>query len=1011
MISVSEAFQRAIAENSGVLVRADLKLADGTEMELSGDDVMMGTLSISQSTSSSGSFDVGAAIIGSLDVALNNMDGRFDAIDFTGATLRPYVGKALPGGTTEWVRRSTYWVDQPDSYGGTISLTGLDAMSRLERPYSEADTAYPATIQEIVADACLACGVTLATSQIPNGSYVVSRRPDDESLTCLAVVSYAAQVAGCWCRVDNLDRLVLGWYDLDAWEGEAWLDGGSLDGDETPYPDGDDADGGSFDAYGATTGDKADGGGFEARPYLVMSAFSSLSLCTDDVVVTGVSVKASDDLSEDEGGTGEEGEAYLFGEDGYVLAISDNPLVLYGEAATVGDYLGGRIAGMRFRPFSGSVVGDPSVEAGDPVVVVDAKQNMHLTHVTSYSYKAGGYASVSCDAETPSRNSAATYSAVTRNIVAIRNAVRLEADARRKAIEDLQEELATSSGLYCTEDPQDDGSVVYYFHDKPTLAESTIVWKFTAEAMGISTDGGETYPYGLDVSGTAILERIYAVGIDADYITSGSVNADLIKTGNIDASLITVGVMDASLIRNGILMDTAGHNLWNLVTGEFRLSYGSKVGAGSETIGEMAVSADVQYGLSDSPTEQPTSWTTTALWQQGRHMWTRTKVTLANGDVQYSTPRRITNDKGIGAAEVTEQYYLSTSQDSQTGGSWLNSQPAWVSGRYYWTRSRVTWSDGSVTYTEPQLARGLTSGNQATDDLDESLTQQEVFNRLTDNGALKGIYMSSGELYVNASYVSTGILSDAAGKNFWNFVTGEFSLSSDTTVGDQTVSAIADNAANGALSSAKDYADDAASDALASAKDYTDWLDDDLNQTEIYNRLTNNGQTQGIYMSGGKLYLNASYMNAGTLSANLIKAGVISDQAGKSSWNLVTGALSLNGSLTVGSTSSYNLRLTGGYFYMYFGSTRVSQMYANGANQVTWNMSEKTLQLNAKDFRAVDSDLSAGGSGYTFDLKCPICTKAMNNGDGTITANNSNVLISGTLGLITVLSWPGATSR
>lgn len=48
---------------------------------------------------------------------------------------------------------------------------------------------------------------------------------------------------------------------------------------------------------------------------------------------------------------------------------------------------------------------------------------------------------------------------------------------------------------------------------------------------------------------------------------------------------------------------------------------------------------------------------------------------------------------------------------------------------------------------------------------------------------------------------------------------------------------------------------------------------DNLTQEEVFNILTNNGQTQGIFMMDGRLYLNASYIASGTLSANYIKGG------------------------------------------------------------------------------------------------------------------------------------------
>lgn len=242
-------------------------------------------------------------------------------------------------------------------------------------------------------------------------------------------------------------------------------------------------------------------------------------------------------------------------------------------------------------------------------------------------------------------------------------------------------------------------------------------------------------------------------GFVADWITTGTLLANLIKAGR-----LLVGDPNDPVF------------MADFDSGEVVISATASVG--NKTAGEMVVSTDVQYGLSYSASTQPTSWTTTALWQQGKHMWTRVKMTLADGSVQYTTPRRITNDKGIGAAEVVEQYYLSTSQTAQTGGSWQSTQPTWVKGHYYWTRSRITWSDGTVTYTTPTLARALTSGNQSTDDLDDNLTQQEVFNRLTNNGQTQGIYLSNKRLYINASYIATGTISDASGRNYWNLSSG-----------------------------------------------------------------------------------------------------------------------------------------------------------------------------------------------------------------------------------------------
>lgn len=292
---------------------------------------------------------------------------------------------------------------------------------------------------------------------------------------------------------------------------------------------------------------------------------------------------------------------------------------------------------------------------------------------------------------------------------------------------------------------------------------------FIFSSVPLDEDGRPTATGGTAMQLCSLGFRI-AAGTKAD----GSYDWRTFGTGNgFVADWITTGTLMANLIKAG-----------RMVVGDpndpvFMVDFDSKdvvisatASVGNSSAGDIVVSADVQYGLSDSANTQPTSWTTTALWQNGKHMWTRVKMTLADGSIQYTAPRRISNDKGIGAAEVIEQYYLSTSNTTQTGGTWSNTQPTWVKGHYYWTRSRITWSDGSVTYTTPVLASALTSGNQSTDDLDNSLTQREVFNRLTNNGQTQGVYLSNSKLYINASYIATGTISDATGKNYWNLSSG-----------------------------------------------------------------------------------------------------------------------------------------------------------------------------------------------------------------------------------------------
>lgn len=529
MINASAAFRRALADNHTLLVRGTLRLAGGEEVELSGSDLM--AVSMEEATSSDGSFDIGAAVIGSASVTLQNFDARWDAYDFAGASLALWVGKALAGGTTEWLRRGTWWVDQPDSYGGTVELSCLDALSRLEVPWGSAGLAFPATVGEVSEACCRAGGVALDSADFPgHDAAIPATATVPDGSTCLDALRWAAQAAGLFARATPEGRVAMGWYDLSALEGEDWLDGEGFDGGTPSYQSGDDADGGTLADY--SMGDRADGGTFDSsrdRPHLY--AFSQLTVGTDDVVITGVSVTAQDEATD--GGTGSPGGTTLVGSEGYVLSVEGNPLVPYGHDAEVAKRLAARVVGMRFRPLSGTFPSDPTLQAGDAAVVTDRRQNSHRTLLTSVSLTVNGGVRVACSAKSASRNSAERAGAATSAYVAARKDTDRKLSSRDLAIRDLGQRLEDSGGLYHTEETLQDGSTVFFMHDRPTVAESRVIWKMTAEAVAVSTDGGKTYATGLSADGTALLNRIYAIGLDASYINTGELDASNVRIKNL----------------------------------------------------------------------------------------------------------------------------------------------------------------------------------------------------------------------------------------------------------------------------------------------------------------------------------------------------------------------------------------------------------------------------------------------------------------------------------------------
>lgn len=118
----------------------------------------------------------------------------------------------------------------------------------------------------------------------------------------------------------------------------------------------------------------------------------------------------------------------------------------------------------------------------------------------------------------------------------------------------------------------------------------------------------------------------------------------------------------------------------------------------------------VEYYLSTSATSlSGGSWTTSVpAWVNGKFIWSRQKTTLSNGTVNTTNPVCITGGTGAtgavgtGITSITTEYYLSTSKTTQTGGSWITTQPTWSTGKYLWTRSKIVYKNPtSTTYTTP----------------------------------------------------------------------------------------------------------------------------------------------------------------------------------------------------------------------------------------------------------------------------------------------------------------------
>lgn len=527
MINVSNAFKEKLEAGEPVRMMVDITFPDGTKKTID-KDVMNGDNGFSDCADSS-SFPIGATVCKTLTLSINNDQEQWKNYNFYGAKIHAYLklqtSYAAPESVStlldesynpildstgdpiiatqaatkdiiETIDKGVYTVTTPEQYSDIINVTALDDMYKANKTYTSG-LKLPQSLINLVRDACKTVGIGMNLT-MDHGDIIIRKIPD--SMTFRQLFGYAAMVESANARIDYFGNLQFVKWDFEK------------------------ADVPELKDYG-----------------------NPPTLSSDDIVITGIKVtngQPSDDTDADYSG--------MYGEEGYVLEL-ENELIDADQLQTVANIIGEQIVGARFRNLEGDLVYNPLVEFGDMVYTYDRLGNKYLTPLTDVSGNVGGLTTVKTQADDPIRGSSDFYGNSTKAIVAARQMVQKETSAREEAIQRLAETLNSSSGLYMTQEPQQDGSIIYYMHNKATIAESNIIWKLTAEAFAVSVDGGKTYPYGFAVTGELITRLLYAEGINADYINAGTLivrdkNENVIFEADMDTGSVT---LDGSYVTIG----------------------------------------------------------------------------------------------------------------------------------------------------------------------------------------------------------------------------------------------------------------------------------------------------------------------------------------------------------------------------------------------------------------------------------------------------------------------------
>ena len=496
--------------NRNYLKYADFTFTDGSTLSITDKDLWSNGFKFEDAVSQSGSFDIGAAIINKLTLQINNFSGKYTDYIWDGARVVCYIGLELSTGI-EKIRICTMTVtDAPYQSTAIISLTCEDSMRLFDRDYSESKLSYPATRLQIIQDACEVCGVTLQSTRFDNDDFVIQNRPDDSSITFRQVIAWVAQMGCQWAKCDEYGRLCFGWYERE-------VPDNFYDLVETPWKDVEGND--ILD----TTGEKI----------ITIMQTGITAIQTNgftpwlyDLEITGIKVTEYVENS-----SKNEAKTYQSGKSGYVIEISDNKLIQEGSGEKICQIIADRCVGLKFRPFTTGALTNIAWEAGDTIAISDRNGKQYKSFLTSVTLNPGAFEQLECSAKSVSRNKQKQYTLSQQVQAESKKNLKDERTAREKAIEELSQRLSESSGTYTTVETQPDGSNIYYLHNKPQLSDSDIIWKMTAEAWAVSTDGGQHWNGGMTVDGDVIARILTATGVNADWINTGTIKA-IDKDGN-----------------------------------------------------------------------------------------------------------------------------------------------------------------------------------------------------------------------------------------------------------------------------------------------------------------------------------------------------------------------------------------------------------------------------------------------------------------------------------------------
>ena len=511
----------------------------GTAFNITNKDII-GAVTVDWSSVTGSKLDLGSACMSELSFTLENTDGAFDDKVFEGAQL--YVTTSFPAGsTTETVPIGYYTVDSPPRKLRSIKITAYDRMAKFNRAY-DSELAYPATLYQIVADACTKCGVSqkLPTNTLHRG-VSIPKRPEADNLTYRQVLVWAAELMGVSLYIDYDGKLTGGWYATNA-------------------------------------------------KHAVIKAsdrFTSgnTNFAENNIVFSGVRIVGNDENKTE----------YLAGTKDYAFNIEGNLLVQSDmNLSTLATELKTARCSLTYTPMSCTTHSFPHLRPLD-VMNFETAQGTKKVVLTNVKWQSQNRCTkLEGKGETATQSGYATMGAFTPKQQAILEQTRAQQAAQINDFEQatlaLNETIANSMGLYVTRKADSNGAVITYYHDKPTLEGSNTIYCRNAGGYAWTNNGwnngSPNWEYGVSKDGDAVIRSIAANKISASYITTDILSSPTGKfsfnldTGHIEASDINITGGDINLDGGQLSIENSGFKT-DLSSGYLQMYYTTNMQTGA----------------------------------------------------------------------------------------------------------------------------------------------------------------------------------------------------------------------------------------------------------------------------------------------------------------------------------------------------------------------------------------------------------------------------------------------